>query len=485
MNASKDIHLGTALVPILVLLPLLAANVIYFGDDSLSGPNQLALLVAAAVGVAIGVSRKMKIDEMLDGVKKSISSTVEAILILIMIGALAGSWLISGVIPSLVVYGLKIAHPAFFLLGSTIVCALVSLASGSSWSTIATVGIALIGIGKTLGFSEPVIAGSIISGAYFGDKMSPMSDTTNLAAAMAGTDLFTHIRYMTLTTGPSFAINMIIFLILGLNAEQGTTVAELNAITGELQELFFISPILLLIPAFVLFLIIRKIKPLPALFLGSLISALFAVIFQSELMVSLSGIADDYFKASFLTVVKAVSFDTQIETSNPILYELLSSGGMAGMLNTVWLIICAMTFGGILDSIGALHKITASLLRGVSSIGGLVTTTVGSCVFVNLTASDQYLAIVLPGKMYEEAYEEMDLAPENLSRTLEDSGTVTSVLIPWNTCGATQSAVLGVSAFVYAPWCFFNYISPLMTLVFAYFGIRIRKRSDNYSNAIS
>ncbi|MGB0404199.1 MAG: Na+/H+ antiporter NhaC [Salibacteraceae bacterium] len=477
MQNSK-ITLFQAFLPILVLIPLLALNVYYYGDNSLGGANQFALFFSAAIGILVGIYNKIPYSAILKSIRDNIANTTSAIIILLLIGALSGTWLISGIIPSLIVYGLKILTPTIFLLATTIICAVVSVASGSSWSTIATVGIALLGIGNALGFSEAITAGAVISGAYFGDKMSPLSDTTNLAAAMAKTDLFTHIKYMSYTTIPSFGISTLLYLIIGFYYDTSEGQINVSDLTNAVEQSYYISPILFLVPAIVLLLIMKKMKPIPVLFIGTLLGGVFAIIFQPELISNLAPNGVSALQGSYMVVIDAMTTDIGIETGNTAVNDLLSSSGMAGMLNTVFLIVCAMTFGGVLESIGSLHKITSILVKNAHSVGGLISRTVGSCLFVNLTASDQYLAIVLPGKMFNEAYDEMNLAPENLSRTLEDSGTVTSVIIPWNTCGATQSSVLGVATIAYLPFCFFNILSPLMTIIFAYGQIKIRNKSD-------
>jgi NhaC family Na+:H+ antiporter len=472
------ITLFQSLIPIGVLIPLLSINVLIYGDNTLGGANQFALLTAAAVAAIIGLKLKIPYPSMIDKVGKNLKDTTTAILILLLIGSLAGTWLISGVIPTLIIYGLKFLHPVIFLFACTLICALVSVASGSSWSTIATIGIALLGVGKALGFSEAITAGAIISGAYFGDKMSPLSDTTNLAAAMAKVDLFDHIKYMAITTIPSFTLSSLAFLVIGFVYDTSQTQISIQELTTAIDATFNTSIMLLLVPGIVLILIFKKVAPLPVLFVGSLLGGVFAIVFQPDLVMSLAPQASNYLEASYTTVLNALTSNTEIDTGNSAINNLLSSGGMAGMLNTVWLIICAMVFGGVLEAIGALRRITGLLVSGAKTAGGLVSRTVGACLFVNVTASDQYLAIVVPGKMFEEAYEQKELEPQNLSRTLEDSGTVTSVLVPWNTCGATQSSVLGVATFAYLPFCFFNWISPIMTICFAYLRIRIAKSGN-------
>ncbi|MDG1188975.1 MAG: Na+/H+ antiporter NhaC [Flavobacteriales bacterium] len=465
----------SALTPIIFLIGLLSLNVFLYGDNALGGANQLALLLAASLAAIIGVRNGFNWKETLNGVSKSISSTTPAILILLLIGSLAGTWLISGIVPTMIYYGLQIISPKIFLVAACIICAIVSLASGSSWSTIATVGIALLGIGNALEISEGLVAGAIISGAYFGDKMSPLSDTTNLAPAMAGTDLFTHIRYMMYTTVPTFIITLIIFLVVGLSFENDQNIDSVNNLLSAIENRFVISPWLFLVPIGVLILIIKKIPALPSLLAGTLLGGIFAIIFQPQLIVELSGIEGNFIQSSYVTVINAMGGETTIETSNTVINDLLSTGGMYGMLNTIWLIICAMCFGGVMESTGKLQKISSSIIQYAENTGSVIATTACTCIFFNLTASDQYLSIVVPGRMYADTFKEKGLAPENLSRTLEDSGTVTSVLIPWNTCGATQSAILGVATLSYLPYCFFNIISPLMTITYGYLGLKIKR----------
>lgn len=464
-----------ALLPILFLITLLSFNVYLYGDDSLGGANQLALLLSAAFAAFIGFKSGTSWNTILEGVSKSVASTTPAIIILLLIGSLAGTWLISGIVPTMIYYGLQILNPKIFLVAACVICAIVSLASGSSWSTIATVGIALLGIGEALKISEGLVVGAIISGAYFGDKLSPLSDTTNLAPAMAGTDLFTHIRYMMYTTIPSFVISLILFLFIGLSFENNQNASDITNLLAAIDGSFNISPWLFLVPIIVLFLIIKKVPALPSLLIGTLLGGLFAVIFQPHLIVNLSQIDSNFIQASYVAVINAMGGETNITTSDIMMNDLLSSGGMYGMLNTIWLIICAMCFGGAMEATGALKKISQSIIQYAESTGSVIATTACTCLFFNLTASDQYLSIVVPGRMYADTFKKKDLAPENLSRTLEDSGTVTSVLIPWNTCGATQSAVLGVATLVYLPYCFFNLISPLMTILYGYLGIKIKK----------
>ncbi|MFY0625026.1 MAG: Na+/H+ antiporter NhaC [Reichenbachiella sp.] len=471
---SREPSLIQALIPILFLITFLAINVSIFGDSALDGSNQIVLILSGGVAAIMAWRLGFTWQEIQNGITKSINSAMPSILILLIIGCVAGSWLISGVVPALIYYGLLILNPTIFLFAACIVCAIVSLATGSSWTTAATVGIALIGIGQTLGISLGMVAGAIISGSYFGDKMSPLSDTTNLAPAMAGTDLFTHIRYMTITTFPSMAITLVLFLILGFwgnHTEQAVATNDvLNAITSK----FDINIWLLIVPAVVIFLIVKKVPALPALLTGTLLALVFALIFQRNVVLEVSGVEGSYLKQLFVGSMKSLYGSISISTSNEMVNELLSSGGMAGMLKTVWLIISAMVFGGIMEGAGLLKRVVREIMKLVKSTGSLIASTAATSGFFNIAASDQYLAIVVPGRMYAPAFEEKGLAPENLSRTLEDSGTVTSVLVPWNTCGAYHASVLGVSTGMYLPYCFFNIISPLMTIIFGYLNFKIK-----------
>ncbi|MGW1456430.1 Na+/H+ antiporter NhaC [Salegentibacter agarivorans] len=475
---NKELGIWPALIPVFALIAMLAFNVFVFGDDSLSGSNQFVLLLGGAVAAIVGYFNNVEYDKMIDEVAGNIQSTAGAILILLMVGALAGTWLISGIIPTMIYYGLQILNPTIFLAACVIICAVISVATGSSWTTSATVGIALIGIAEALGISVGMTAGAILSGAYFGDKLSPLSDTTNLAPAMAGTDLFTHIRYMTLTTVPTVTITLIIFVIIGLNLDtSGTT--DTSAILASIENSFRISPWLFLVPIIVIALIVKKTSPLIALLLGTLLGAAAALFFQPEIVAQIAGTTNLDFVSGYRGVMQAITVETAVETDNENLNDLFSAGGMAGMLGTIWLIICAMVFGGIMEAIGALARISKALLNLFHTTFGLFASTVFSCLALNATASDQYLAIVVPGKMFAKAYRDKGLAPENLSRTLEDSGTVTSVLIPWNTCGAYHSGVLGVPTLSYAGYAFFNYLSPFMTLLFAAFSIKIKELSES------
>ncbi|MDT0621720.1 Na+/H+ antiporter NhaC [Croceitalea vernalis] len=471
---NKELNIWEALLPVFVLVAMLAYNVYVFGDDALSGSNQFILLLGGAVAAIVGFFNKVSYKQMLAEVAENVRSTTGALLILLMVGALSGTWLVSGIIPAMIYYGLQILNPTIFLAACVIICAIISIATGSSWTTSATVGIALVGIGEALGISLGMTAGAVLSGAYFGDKLSPLSDTTNLAPAMAGGELFSHIKYMTWTTIPTISVTLLVFIILGFTIDT-SGVADTDAILATIDNTFNINGWLFLVPLAVIFMIVKKAPPLLALLIGTLLGAIFAVIFQPEIITTIGGGSSLNFESTYKGILNAITVDTAIATSDPALNDLFSSGGMSGMLGTIWLIVCAMVFGGIMDGIGALERITKSLLNMVTSDTGLFASTGLSCIVLNGTASDQYLALVVPGKMFAKAYEERGLAPENLSRTLEDTGTVTSVLVPWNTCGAYHSGVLGVGVGEYAFYAIFNWLSPIMTMIFAAFKIKIKK----------
>lgn len=478
ITRNKELSIYEALVPVLILIILLAYNVSVFGDDALSGSNQFILLMGGAVAAIVGFRNKVTYKKMMGKVADNLHSTSGALIILLLVGALAGTWLISGIIPSMIYYGLKILNPTIFLPATVIICSIISVATGSSWTTSATVGIALVGIGKTIGLPPGLVAGAVISGAYFGDKMSPLSDTTNLAPAIAGSDLFTHIRYMAITTIPSIIITIIVFTIIGLTYTT-SGVADSEGILTSIKESFNITGWVFIVPLIVILLIIKKTEPLIALLIGTLLGAVSALIFQPQIILQLTQSETLNFQSAYKAIMNAITVDTAIQTTNKDLNDLFTSGGMKGMLGTIWLIICAMVFGGIMEAIGALARISQSLLKIATSIFGLFASTVFSCLAINVTASDQYLAIVVPGKMFAKAYRDKGLAPENLSRTLEDAGTVTSALVPWNTCGAYQSGVLGVSVADYFIYAVFNYLSPVMTLIFAAFKIKIKMLTTN------
>ncbi|MGE5943215.1 MAG: Na+/H+ antiporter NhaC [Flavobacteriales bacterium] len=470
---NKQLKIWEALIPVFVLVGLLAYNVSVFGNDALSGSNQFILLLGGAVAAIIGFFNKVTFSQMMEEVAENIKSTAGALLILLMVGALAGTWLVSGIIPTMIYYGLQILNPTIFLAACVIICAIISVATGSSWTTSATVGIALIGIAEALGVPLGITAGAVLSGSYFGDKISPMSDTTNLAPAMAGTDLFTHIRYMLYTTTPTIIITLIGFIIIGLNLET-KGVADTNTLLEALEKSINVSPWLFIVPILVIFLIVKKTSPLIALLIGTLLGGIAALIFQPNIITAIGNGTTLDFSTGYKGMMNAITVETSIPTDNEVLKGLFTSGGMSKMMGTIWLILCAMVFGGIMDAIGALTTISKALLKLFHTTFGLFASTVASCLAINITASDQYLSIVVPGKMYAKAFQDKGLAPENLSRTLEDSGTVTSVLVPWNTCGAYHSSVLGVDTLHYAGYAIFNWLSPFMTLLFAAFRIKIK-----------
>ena len=475
MNKIKSPTTFQALVPIIFLVILLSINVSIFGDDSLSGSIQIVLILSSAVASIIAFNLGFSWLDIQKGIIKSINSSLPSILILFLVGSLAGSWLLSGVVPAFIYYGIQILNAKIFLFAACVICIVVSMATGSSWTTSATIGIALIGIGRALDISDGLVAGAILSGAYFGDKMSPLSDTTNLAPAMAGSDLISHIKYLSLTTVPSIIISLVIFIVLGFNISDSLGLNNAEVISSAIKEKFYISPVLFIVPLTVIILIYNKIKAVPALFVGVILGSVFALIFQSALVVDISNSETISSKALFSGTMISLYGSISINTSNPLVTDLLSSSGMFGMLDTIWLVICAMIFGGVMEKAGFLKQITSIILNKIKSSGSLISSTAGTCIFFNLTASDQYLSIVVPGKMYSSIYKEKGLAPENLSRTLEDGGTVTSVLVPWNTCGAYHASVLNVATLTYLPFCFFNLISPIMTILFAYLKIKIKR----------
>ena len=459
--------------PIAVLVLLLYIVIRTFGSDSLAGGSQVSLLAASAVCVAIAMlCYGVKWQTLEEAISKNIYSVGPAIIMLLLIGAIAGSWMVSGVVPSLICYGLEIMHPKLFLVSCCAISAIVSVMTGSSWTTIATIGVALVGIGQAQGFDEGWIAGAIISGAYFGDKISPLSDTTVLASSSAETPLFTHIRYMMVTTIPSFCIALVVFTIVGFTHEISDP-AQIAAFSASLRSTFNITPWLLIVPLFTLLLIIRKLPALITLFASCLLAGIFLCIFQPEIIHSISG--SDGFTGAFKAVMQSYYGSTAIETGNEALNELVATDGMAGMLYTVWLIVCAMCFGGVMAGSGMLANITAFFLRFVRRTVSVVASTVGAGLFCNMCTGDQYLSIILSSNLFKELYRKQGLEPRLLSRSVEDSATVCSVLIPWNSCGMTQSTVLGVSTFVYFPYCIFNLISPLMTILVAAIGYKIVK----------
>ena len=476
---TREPTLFQALLPVLVLIGLLAASVYLFGDGSSSGPNQIALILAASVGVLVGLKLGYSWKEMERGIVHGISLAMGAILILLVVGSVIGTWILSGVVPTMIYYGLSILTPAVFYPAACAICALVALATGSSWTTAGTVGVALVGIAAAQDLNLGLAAGAIISGAYFGDKMSPLSDTTNLAPAMAGTDLFTHIRHMAWTTGPSIVLALILFAVVGVVMPAPTSAAQLQDILVDLRARFAIGPHLLIPAALVIFLVIRRMPAFPALLIGALVGCLFAIIFQQPAVL---GLANSPELANWVALLKGswiALFDGyQLESGNAALDELLSRGGMSSMLSTVWLIVSAMMFGGVMETVKLLQKIAATILGMVRGTGSLIAATLLTAFGSNVVASDQYISIVLPGRMFRAEYRRRGLHPKNLSRALEDAGTLTSPLVPWNTCGAFMAQTLGVATFVYAPFAFFNLINPLVSAIYGFTGFTIERVAE-------
>lgn len=467
-------------IPFLVLIGLITCCITVFGNATLDGASQVSLMVAAAVSVLIGhFSKRLEWERLEKEVSDKIASCTPAIIILLLIGAIGGTWMVAGIVPTMIYYGMQIIRPEVFLVSSSVLCAMVSLMIGSSWTTVATIGLALMGIGKAHGFDDGWIAGSIITGAYFGDKLSPLSDTTVLASSVSGAPLFTHIRYMLYTTVPTFCISLLVFLVAGfaMNVSGQGNVAEFM---DGLQHTFVISPWLLVVPVLTGIMIARRWPSMVVLFLAILLAVVVALLVQPQLISAISG-EPDANGTSFLTQYKGMMRvcygSTDIETGNQMLNGLVHTSGMSGMMPTVWLIICAQTFGGALTATGQLQDLMQLVLRFVRGTASLVASTVGTALFCNIAMADQYLSIMLSSSMFKDAYRSRGYQPQLLSRSCEDGATVTSVLVPWNTCGLTQSTVLGVATLTYLPYCFFNYLSPLMSVFIASIGWKI-KRSD-------
>ncbi len=472
-------HPLVAVIPVLVLIMMLGTVIYLFGSDSLSGGSQMALLMGAAVCVTISMTvYRVPWKTFEQRIIKTIGDVSVTLVILLAVGMLSGSWMISGIVPTLIYYGVQIMSPQFFLVSACVVCSLVSVLSGSSWTTVATIGVALLGISEALGISAAWTAGAIISGAYFGDKMSPLSDTTILASSITGVDLFAHIRYMMYTTVPTFLITLIIFLVAGLGNGEGTEL-HVAEYTEGLANTFNISLWTLLVPVLTGILIFRRVSSLIVLFTSAIMAGVMALILQPHI---LHQIANTEELSTFMSLMKGLAITyygaTAVDTGSEALNDLVSTGGMAGMLNTIWLIVCAMCFGAVMVASGMIESITRVIIRMAKTRFSLVSTTVGTGFFLNITTGDQFISIVLTADMYRDAYRQQGYESRLLSRTTEDAATVTSVLVPWNTCGMTQAAVLGVPTLVYLPYCFFNIISPLMSLLVAAIGWKIKKRDQ-------
>ncbi|MDM8534977.1 Na+/H+ antiporter NhaC [Clostridiaceae bacterium HSG29] len=451
MSNGKKGSLGQAIAIMIFLIAAIASGMNLWGADV-----HIPLLLAATVASIVSVTNGWKWSELLEGAVETISSAMGAIIVLMIIGMVVGTWKAAGIVPAMIYYGLQVLSPGIFLVATLIITSIVSLATGSSWTTAATIGIALMGVGQGLGIAPPIIAGCVVSGAYFGDKMSPLSDTTNLAPAVSGATLFDHIRHMIYTTGVSYIISLVLFAIIGMKyAGKALDMNQINAINGALTGSFNISILLLLPPVIVITMVALKTPAIPGLFGGALLGGIWAMVFQG------AGMGD---------VLGAAHYGFEIDTGFEMVNELVNGGGMDSMMWTVSLILCAMVFGGIMDKGGFLEAIVGAMAKAAKSTGSLVVATILTEIFMNLTAGDQYLAIVLPGKMFKEEYAKRGLKPKNLSRVLEDGGTLTSALVPWNSCGAYMHATLGVHPFAYAPYAFLNLLNPIVSIIFAYTG---------------
>jgi len=474
-HSNKEPSMLDALIPIATLVALLATAVIYFGNDSSYGPNQIGLLIAMGIAIIIGIKNGYQWHEIEKAIINGISLSLGAVLILLAVGSLIGTWLLSGTVPTMIYYGLQILDPSWFYAAACIICGIVALSIGSSWTTAATIGVALIGIAQGLNLDPAITAGAIISGAYFGDKISPLSETTNLAPAVAGSELFDHIRYMFWTTIPSISTALVLFLILGFSADTAPSTSAISDLSQQLAEQFNISLFNLVPLVVLLVLAMKKIPAFPAVAIGALMGALWAVIFQQELILRLASDNVGTVTANIKVVWTAFFDGVSISTGNSELDKLLSGGGMSKMLNTIWLIMCALSFGAVLEHLGMLRKFVSAILSAAKSTGSLIASTVATCIGTNLIAADQYMAIVMPGRMYKEEYQNRGLHPLVLSRTLEDSGTITSPLIPWNTCGAYMYSVLLVNPLDYIFYSFFNLLNPILAVIYGFIGFKIKK----------
>ena len=475
-TAKKTPTLIEALTPILCLIVMLSASVYIYGDDSSYGGNQIALILCAGIASIIGIKNGYSWKEIEAGIVKGFSTAMGAILILLAVGAMIGTWIMSGLVPAMIYYGLNILSPSIFYFAACIICALSALSIGSSWTVAGTLGAALMGIAAGLGLSPEVTAGAVISGSYFGDKMSPLSDTTNLAPAVAGTDLFTHINHMIWTTGPSLVISLIIFLFMGFNAAGAQNLEGLEIIQSTINNNFNISA-LSFVPLIIVFVMaFKKMPAFPTVLIGALLGGVFAILLQPQVVSNFVGETDlPNFLVNVSGVWTALHSGFTIESGVGIVDDLLSRGGMSSMLNTVWLVITALTFGAVLETTKLLNTLVKIILSFAKSTSSLIITTIGTCIGINIVTADQYMAIVLPGRMFKAEFKRRKLAPKNLSRTLEDSATMTSPLVPWNTCGAFMAASLVIATFSYLPFCFFNLINPLVAICYALFNFKSKK----------
>jgi NhaC family Na+:H+ antiporter len=481
----RDPSLVQALTPVVFLIGMLSASVYLFGDGSSGGPNQIALFFSAAVAAGIGLVNGYSWRDLQSGIVQGISLALGAVLILLVVGALIGTWILAGTVPAMIAYGLSLLTPAVFYPAACAICCVVSLATGSSWTTAGTIGVALIGIAVAQNLHPGLAAGAIISGAYFGDKMSPLSDTTNLAPAMAGTELFTHIRYMLWTTTPSIVLAVVLFTVIGASMGTPQDTTSVRLIQDALAERFTLGWHLLLPLVVVLGLVVRRVPALPALFVGALTGAVFAMVFQQDAVLAYAGTPELPRVVGLVKGAWMALFDGyRLESGNAALDELLSRGGMGSMLSTVWLILSAMTFGAVMEKAGMLQRLAAAILGAVRGTGSLIAATLATAIGMNIVASDQYIAIVLPGRMFRAEYRRRGLHPKALSRSLEDAGTLTSPLVPWNTCGAFMAQTLGVATFAYAPFAFFNLINPLVAGVYAFADFKIARLTPDDAEGI-
>ncbi|MEP4889577.1 MAG: Na+/H+ antiporter NhaC [Aliiglaciecola sp.] len=472
-KVARDASILDALIPIVILVCLLCSSVYWYGSDSSFGPNQIALIFAMFIASIIGIKNGYTWKEIEEGIVNGISLSLGAILILLAVGALIGSWMLSGTVPTLIYYGLELLNPSLFYTATCLICSVVAMSIGSSWTTAATVGVALMGVANGMGMSEAIAAGAVVSGAYFGDKISPLSETTNLAPAIAGTNLFEHIQYMLWTVVPSIILTLIIFTVLGFNSSQESSAQSIADMQNLLASEFNLGLHLLIPLVVLLILALKKVPAFPAVSIGAIMGGIWAATFQPEVVQGFATDGRDGIVASITVVWTALYAGVSFTTESDVLNDLLSRGGMSSMLNTIWLIMCALTFGAVLEKVGLLKRIVSAILLGAKSAGDMISRTILTCFATNVITADQYMAIVMPGRMYKNEYEKRGLHQLNLSRSLEDGGTLTSPLIPWNTCGAYMGGVLGVSALDYLFYAFFNLINPVLAIVYAYLGIKI------------
>ena len=480
MSEPRQASLLESLIPIMSLVFMLGFSVFFFGSDSSYGPNQIALIIAAAIASMVAIKIGHTWSNILESMVASISTAMGALLIFLCVGALIGTWLISGTVPTLIFYGLELLNPKIFYPAACLICAVAALATGSSWTVAGTLGVALIAVSIGLNLSPAIAAGAIISGAYFGDKMSPLSDTTNLAPAVTGTDLFAHIKHMAWTTTPSFLMALVIFMILGFGVDSDIEDSTIILLTETLDATFNIT-LLALLPLLVVFLMaIRKVPALPTILFGAILGGVMAFFLQPEAVIIF---ADSNDLPPTLSLIKgiwlALATGYTSATGIPEIDSLLSRGGMQSMLNTMWLVISAMSFSAVLEHAGMLKTIISSSLKAAKSTGSLISTVILSCISINIVCADQYISIVLAGKMFKAEFKKRNLDPKNLSRVIEDSGTLTSPLVPWNTCGAYMAATLGVPTFTYLPYVFFNLINPVISMIYGFTGFTIEKLDKN------